>query len=91
MSVTVGGGAEIHDGKSANEVSSHSISDNDTNNLIRLEKIHSFFAEHNNQLPSQPTINKKKLRYLLSISDKAFETYKLGVIVSNCCRVSLRF
>lgn len=32
-------------------------------------------------------LNNKKRRTLMSMSEKAFHSYELGLIVSRCCRV----
>jgi hypothetical protein len=35
------------------------------------------------------SVNNKKRRTLMSMTDKLFQSYELGLIVSRCCRVSL--
>ncbi len=36
------------------------------------------------------TVNKKKKRSLLEMSFLSFESFKLGVRVSNCCKVHIK-
>ena len=53
----------------------------------RVAEIEIFLLEHDVK------VNRKKKKLLASLSVGPFETYKLGVIIANCCKVSdtLRF
>ena len=39
-------------------------------------------------LEQEVKVNRKKKKLLASLSVGPFETYKLGVIIANCCKVS---
>ena len=47
----------------------------------RIAEIDVFLAEHDVK------VNRKKKKLLASLSVGPYETYKLGVIIANCCRV----
>lgn len=52
--------------------------------LERIAEIDIFLAEHDVK------VNRKKKKLLAALSVGPYETYKLGVIVANCCKVHHR-
>lgn len=50
--------------------------------LARIAEIDAFLIEHSVK------VNRKKKKLLSGLPVGPYETYKLGVIVANCCKVS---
>ena len=49
--------------------------------LARIAEIDAFLIEHSVK------VNKKKKKLLAGLPVGPYETYKLGVVVANCCKV----
>jgi hypothetical protein len=49
--------------------------------LARIAEIDAFLIEHSVK------VNRKKKKLLAGLPVGPYETYKLGVIVANCCKV----